>query len=336
MDKDTFLIMALAFMCLIGCKQKGISQSYDLGVAPSEQEESVRTEDSERLADWFPEKDSVNHSFVLVAERLWMLGRENDNTNIYDYDYQMQWQQRCEESLMHCFDSIHPNSKLSRYEKADSMVNVITRFFAEDADDSTMGMIINFDLENSFLMYKIVAMSKEILKYEKSFDKEIRKWNVLHQRMDDFCCGIVNLDWFGGSGVGPVSLATRNAICNDRIVDLQKIIDYYTDDTVPSSWSVESAMLHFQKALEEMAGKIHSSKETDMFDDKERQDAYDSIYHKVLNTRPLLMKAAKEWIETRKGVLTPKSDSQHESSGSVTSEMLERMAKTIEESLSEE
>ena len=68
----------------------------------------------------------------------------------------------------------------------------------------------------------------------------------------------------------------------------------------------------------------------------ELQDAYDCIYHKVLNTRPLLMKAAKEWIETRKGVLTPKSDSQHESSGSVTSEMLERMAKTIEESLSEE
>ena len=327
--------MALAAMSQSSCKHKETVLSQEVEIAQSEQKEYVRTDDSKRLAYWFPEKDSINHGLVSVAERLWMLGRENDHVDIFDYDYQMRWQQNCEKSLVHCFDSIYPHSSLSLYEKTDSMVNVISRFFAEDADDSTMGMIINLDLENSFLIYKIASMSREILRYEKSFDKEIRKWNDLHQRMNDFCCGIVNLEWFGGSGAGPVSIATRNIICIDRIADLQNIIDYLKNGLVPSSWSIESSIYQFQNALKETAGKVTSTnemKEMDLFYDKERETTYDSIYHKVLNTRSQLMNTAKEWIEIRKGIPLPGNSKQVSPCEPITSVMLERMAKTILES----
>ena len=339
MFKNYFIIMALAIMFQTSCKQKETAPSREVEVASSEQNEYVRTEDPMKLAYWLPEKDSINHGLGLVAEQLWIIGREDDKVDIFDYDFQMRWQQRCEKSLVHCFDSIYPNSSLSRYEKTDSMVNVISRFFTEDADDTTMGMIINFDLENSFRMYKIVAMSREILKYENSFDREIRKWNELHQRINDFCCGIVNLDWFGGSGAGPVSIATRNTICNDRIADLQDIIDYYKKGVVPSSLSIESAMYHFQNAIKETASKVtctNSMKEMDMFYDKEREIAYDRIYHKVLDTQPLLMNAVQQWIAVRKGLFAPKKSPKQESSfDPITSVMLERMARTISESSTE-
>ena len=340
MYKIFLIIMSLASMCLIACKQKETKQSREIDAIPSVQKDYVRTDDSKRLAYWFPEKDSINHGLVLAAAPLWMRGKENDDADIFDYDYQMQWQQECEKCLVHCFDSIYPNSRLSLYEKTDSMVNVISRFFAEDADETTMGMIINLDLENSFLTYKIASMSKEVLNYEKSFNPEIRKWNELHQRMNVFCCGIVHLDWFGGSSAVPVSIATRNIICRDRIADLRNIIDYYKDDVVPSSWSMASAMYHFQNALKETAGKVTSTdsmKEMDMFYNKGSESIYDGIYHQVLDIQPLLLRTAKEWIEIRKGLLTAKKSPKHESSSDrITSVMLDRMAKTIEESSADE
>ena len=336
MYKTFIITIFLAAMCLVACKQREMKQSREIGVVSSVQKEYVRTDDSKRLAYWFPEKDSINHDLVLAAEPLWMLGRENDDADIFDYDYQMQWQQECEKSLVHCFDSIYPNSRLSLYEKTDSMVNVISRFFAEDADETTMGMIINLDLENSFLTYKIASMSKEVLDYEKSFDTEIRKWNELHKRMNEYCCGVVHLDWFGGSGAVPVSIATRNIICRDRIADLQNILDYLKKGIFPSSWSIESAMYHFQNALKETAGKVTSTdrmKEMDLFYDKESETTYDSIYHQVLDTQPLLLKTAKDWIEIRKGLLTAKKSPKQEFPyDRITSVMLERLAKTISES----
>ena len=336
MYKIFLIIMSLASMCLIACKQKETKQSREIDAIPSVQKDYVRTDDSKRLAYWFPEKDSINHGLVLAAAPLWMRGKENDDANIFDYGYQMQWQQECEKCLVHCFDSIYPNSKLSLYEKTDSMINVISRFFAEDADETTMGMIINLDLENSFLTYKIASMSKEVLDNEKSFDTEIRKWNELHQRMNEFCCGVVHLDWFGGSGAVPVSIATRNIICRDRIADLQNILDYLKKGIVPSSWSIESAMYHFQNALKETAGKVTSTdrmKEMDSFYDKEGETTYDSIYHQVLDTQPLLLKTIIDWIEIRKGLfMAKKSPNQKISYDRITSAMLERMAKTISES----
>ena len=74
-------------------------------------------------------------------------------------------------------------------------------------------------------------------------------------------------------------------------------------------------------------------KEMDSFYDKESETTYDSIYHQVLDTQPLLLKTAKEWIEIRKGLLTAKkSPNQQLTYDRITSDMLERMAKTISES----
>ncbi len=289
----------------------------------------ARSDDPERLAYWLPEKDSVNHGLVLAAEHLWMFGRESDSVDTYDFDYQMRWWQGCERAVVACFDSIYPSSRLSRFEKADSMVNVISRFFDEDADGTTMGMIINLDLENSFLTFKIAALSKEVIKRDKSFDKECRKWNELHQRMNDFCCGVVGLDWFGGSGAGPAISWMMNDICRDRIADLQNILRYYKDGAVPPATRSDLALDELGKSLSATAKKVTSTEEADWLDDEERRATYDRLYHEMLDARPALLTTAKEWIGLRKNLVRkPSFDA-------VTADMLKRMAETVSKSSSE-
>ena len=69
------------------------------------------------------------------------------------------------------------------------------------------------------------------------------------------------------------------------------------------------------------------------FYDKEGETTYDSIYHQVLDTQPLLLKTIIDWIEIRKGLfMAKKSPNQKISYDRITSAMLERMAKTISES----
>ena len=95
-------------------------------------------------------------------------------------------------------------------------------------------------------------------------------------------------------------------------------------------------MYQFQNALKETAGKVTSTdrmKEMDSFYDKEGETTYDSIYHQVLDTQPLLLKTIIDWIEIRKGLfMAKKSPNQKISYDRITSAMLERMAKTISES----
>ena len=107
-------------------------------------------EASERLVYWFPHHDSLNHGLVLVAEELWKLDSAAANSNTIG---RFVWHDKCEKALSHCFDSIHPSSNLSKMQKADSMLTEIAAFFEQDADYSTMGMIVNIDLQNDFLIY---------------------------------------------------------------------------------------------------------------------------------------------------------------------------------------
>ena len=77
MNRISLLTFVMFMIGFASCKQKEVTNSL--------QGEYVRTDDSNRLAYWLPEKDSVNHGYCQVAERLWMLGRENDSIDLFDY-----------------------------------------------------------------------------------------------------------------------------------------------------------------------------------------------------------------------------------------------------------
>lgn len=93
-----------------------------------------------------------------------------------------------------------------------------------------MGMIVNISLQNDFLIYRTAAQASSIQKHDSSFVDEFNAWDGFQKALNDFCLGVVNWNWFGGSGAGPASLAERNAILQCRFDDLKRIHKQYRRD----------------------------------------------------------------------------------------------------------
>jgi len=261
-------------------------------------------DDSDRLAFWFQHHDSVNHGLVIIAEYLWQLDSAAANGNNAERN---KWYRKCEAALIHGFDSIHPHVSASNYVKADSMLSEIAAFFEEDADYSTMGMIVNLDLQNSFLIYRMIAENTQILQYEPSFTTEIEAWNRLQEVLNVFCLGVVNLDWFGGSGAAPASLATRNMIIQSRIDDMKNICRLYRGDdsikTLYTSNTIEAQLskshAEFVRAINRVASSVSTVEESKDYLPEDRLSDYKVLYDKVQNSKSPLKKSIDEWKKTR-------------------------------------
>lgn len=272
-------------------------------------------EASERLAFWFQHHDSINHELVLLAEHLWRLDSAAANG---DNEERNKWYRECESALILGFDSIHPHSSLSNYVKADSMLSEIEAFFERDADYSTMGMIVNFDLQSSFLIYRMTAEAIKILEYEPSFTMEIKAWDRLQGAMNDFCLGVVHLDWFGGSGVGPASLATRNMIIQSRIDDLKNIHGMYAGNNNLAEVNVNNdfdakftkSESEFSRAIDKVASSVSNVEEAKEYLLEDRLSDYKVLYEKVQGAKKPLVKSLEEWKRVRIRIIKSEANKQ--------------------------
>lgn len=272
-------------------------------------------EASERLAFWFQHHDSINHELVLLAEHLWRLDSAAANG---DNEERNKWYRKCESALILGFDSIHPHSSLSNYVKADSMLSEIEAFFERDADYSTMGMIVNFDLQSSFLIYRMTAEAIKILEYEPSFTMEIKAWDRLQGAMNDFCLGVVHLDWFGGSGVGPASLATRNMIIQSRIDDLKNIHGMYAGNNNLAEVNVNNdfdakftkSESEFSRAIDKVASSVSNVEEAKEYLLEDRLSDYKVLYEKVQGAKKPLVKSLEEWKRVRIRIIKSEANKQ--------------------------
>lgn len=288
-------------------KEEPVSQEMETEDTIDSTAVSDSREASERLAYWFPHHDSLNHGLVLIAEELWQIDSAAANSNTIG---RFVWYERCERALLHCFDSIHPGSNLSKMQKADSMLTEIAAFFEQDADYSTMGMIVNIDLQNDFLIYRMAAEASYIQKYEPSFVDELSAWDGFQQAMNDFCLGVVNWDWFGGSGAGPASLAERNAILECRLADLKRIHKQYRREFAMRIYDREDigkdidrhliqAKADFMKAVDKVGNSITKDDDAKEYLSEERLDAYNALFDKIQASKKPLVKAFDEWLKVR-------------------------------------
>ena len=311
MKKFIFIIIAVI---IVGIVVVAIPKHQEEKTVSQEAEETIDSaavaaskEASERLAFWFPHHDLLNHGLVLVAEELWRLDSAAANSNTIG---RFMWQERCEKALSHCFDSIHPGSNLSKIQKADSMLTEIAAFFEQDADYSTMGMIVNIDLQNDFLIYRMAAEASCIQKYEPTFVDELNAWDGFQNALNDFCLGVVNWDWFGGSGAGPASLAERNELLQCRLDDLKRIHKQYRREFAMRIYDREDtkkdidrhlnqAKADFRKAVDKVGNSITKDDDVKEYLPEERLDAYNALFDKIQASRKPLVKALDEWLKVR-------------------------------------
>lgn len=275
MRNDRMLMKSMLFaasLLIVACGNKrpwvsgevqtGDSVRVSTGQTVVEEDENSTCGDEERLADRFPERDSINHRLVNVAEEIWHYGKGNDSIAAQAYNKERRaWCKKCEHALVKCFNSDHPGSKLKPNEKADSMLDEIEAFFAEDEEYTTWGMIRSLDLQNSFLLYRITAKSMQIEERDKSFSTEIKAWEELQNGLERFCVGATQANWYGGSGIGPASLATYNSIYENRLNDLKRIYHQGRQDDGAPSGKLNMVGNKFRKAVEALAMSIKKPSE---------------------------------------------------------------------------
>ena len=268
----------------------------------------TREDDSDRLGFWFPHHDSLNRGFVLVAEQLWRLDSAAANSNTIGRTV---WYEKCEKALSHCFDSVHPGSNLPETQKADSMLTEIAAFFEQDADYTTMGMIVNISLQNDFLIYRTAAQASSIQKHDSSFVDEFNAWDGFQKALNDFCLGVVNWNWFGGSGAGPASLAERNAILQCRLDDLKRIHKQYRRDFDMRIYSrndigdaiddeYKKIKSEFKATVEKVAKSIKKDENVKEYLSEDRLTAYNELFNKIHASEKPLIKAFDDWLKVRK------------------------------------
>lgn len=252
------------------------------------------------LAWWFPEKDSINHHYVVVAEEIWMIGQGGDSTNVSDVDSLLMWQEKCQKQLVACYELVSPNSQLTAAAKADSMLLALERFFCENPDDSTMmGRVAVEDLLNSYNRYKCVAMSHEILKYNKDFKAEMQAWEDLQETMKVFFAQVTE---FRNSGDMPLSVVLMTGeIYQARVDDLKRIRSIYKEEVSSNNTPMMDDVIiadRYAAAVDEVVNLMKKERREKLSE----QQA--TLYNKVLMTQQSLKDRMHKWIDIRKKALS--------------------------------
>ena len=312
MKKFIFLVIAIIIIGIAIVSIPELKKDKQIDVISGEENEYRPTtdcsDDTDRLAFWFPHHDSLNRGFVLVAEQLWRLDSAAANSNTIGRTV---WYEKCEKALSHCFDSVHPGSNLPETQKADSMLTEIAAFFEQDADYTTMGMIVNISLQNDFLIYRTAAQASSIQKHDSSFVDEFNAWDGFQKALNDFCLGVVNWNWFGGSGAGPASLAERNAILQCRLDDLKRIHKQYRRDFDMRIYSrndigdaiddeYKKIKSEFKATVEKVAKSIKKDENVKEYLSEDRLTAYNELFNKIHASEKPLIKAFDDWLKVRK------------------------------------
>jgi hypothetical protein len=191
------------------------------------------------------------------------------------------------------------------------MLTEIAAFFEQDADYTTMGMIVNISLQNDFLIYRTAAQASSIQKHDSSFVDEFNAWDGFQKALNDFCLGVVNWNWFGGSGAGPASLAERNAILQCRLDDLKRIHKQYRRDFDMRIYSrndigdaiddeYKKIKSEFKATVEKVAKSIKKDENVKEYLSEDRLTAYNELFNKIHASEKPLIKAFDDWLKVRK------------------------------------
>ncbi len=281
--KKLFFILQLLALVACGTKQEN-----------TEDEKS----ESEHLSFWWQKHDSINHAFVMTAEPIWLFGRNGED--IYDWSYQDKWHKKCRQVLVNMYDSIHLGEKAQ--DKDLLMLDELIQFFETEPDYSTMGMIVAYDLEENFVMYKTIAYSKAMLTWrnKRAGLEEINAWNNLHRLLNKFCVNMLYLGWYGGSGAGPACTALTGNISNRRLEDVERLNRFYHNE-LPSSELLckDSLNIPFEAAVDSVIKNRKLSPEVREWYTKSEIAGYEKVFNEAVTYRDSLIDAYYNWRSIR-------------------------------------
>lgn len=316
----SIMIVFLMALSVLSCKNDKITSTWE------------RSEDPQSLAFWHYEEDSVNHGFVEVAEVLWRFDKDGDSLDIDNLEYRLAWYEKSKKALVHCFDSIHPNTKLPDAEKADSMLNELEKFFEQFVDNYRKNNYGDFlYIRHNFARFRCLALSHAILEKDTTFRKEMEAWESVHKEMKTFCNCAIHAKFFGGNIIGLEEVIAINAIYDRRRDDLARLYSLYRNESLPYDESKPSAKAKaiLQKSMERTISQIEPRDEY-YYDKREKQE-FDSLCYKVQASRKTLLVAIENWLNTREQLSLSNSNTGKKRLDQSSSMLIEDFAKIMEE-----
>lgn len=283
----SIMIVFLMALSVLSCKSDKKSSSWK------------RCDDPQSLAFWHFEEDSVNHGFVEVADVLWRFDKDGDSLDIDDLGYRLAWYEKSEKALVHCFDSIHPNTKLSDAEKADSMLNELEAFFEQFVDNYRKNNYGSFlYVRQNFARFRCLALSHAILEKDTTFRKEMEAWENVHKEMRAFCNCAILARFFGGNIIGLEEVVAINAIYDRRRDDLARLYSLYQNESLPydDSKTPVKAKAILLESMEKTIRQIEPREE--YYYDKQEKHDFDSLCYKIQVSKTTLVTAIENWLNT--------------------------------------
>lgn len=242
------------------------------------------------------EKKVTKASLQRVSDMVWALGL-TDSIDEGNPAELWRWRDRCENAMLLYYDSVNPGNQMAKEKKADSVLDEIEASIPEE--DTTSGMIQHSLKLYSTLMLRVELYTRRILQSDSSFTEEIKAWNELYSSLSNFCIGVVHLEWFGGSGAGPMMGAARNGVLDVRAKDLHRIIQLGGGSDPASDEMVDYKKTALLDAVNKRASSVSMPAEVKDSYGKEQLQRYRTLYKDIMNSRGKLPDALDKWLKMR-------------------------------------
>lgn len=284
-------IIVLNCLLCFGCSNK----DNDISV------HNTKPDDAEGLEFWTA--DTVlysNTELVHLMDTLYRYTRADFPADNIDND--IKWMDKYRQQLCDYYKRVHPGNNISSFSMADSVLREARELWALDADESTMGMIVNNSVEETRLIFEqFNAYSKllSVCKNEsqrKLLKDEFEAWIKMEQIFSAFYSDCVDLEFWGGSISGPIRTAGILSIWQSHIDLYQK---EYTILATDDGWKDSGTfVIPARKLLLECCNEAIINYYCSECEDK--NDSYEECYEETNQTINQLPRYIDDWINKRK------------------------------------
>ena len=262
----------------------------------------VKSDDPDGLEFWTADTVfNTNPRLVRLFDQLYRYTR----ADFPDADIQkdIRWMDAFRDSLCVYYKNQHSSNTLSNFVMADSVLSEARHLWALDNDQSTMGSIVNNDVERTRLVFEqFNSFSKlqslcETPEQKQLLLEEFDAWIKLEQQFSGIFADCVDLEYWGASIGGPIRTAGVLRIWQSHIdlYDLEyKTINPGSDDVwIDNGTFVTPAKSFMLDCIQSAIEEYYCS------DCEDNSEEYENMYRGVKAKFSELPQYIDTWVDKR-------------------------------------
>lgn len=198
--------------------------------------------------------------------------------------------ERLQKKLLNLFNKKHPKSKLSSYEKQDSMVAMLMTYHDKTSDLMTTAGMIGYSGVDGYLQkLRLSLLNQYVVSKHPEMSDEIQLWSSFNDVMAKYYGKMGELEFFDGSMAPLMSASSVGSLLSCRIDDLKRL---------SGTGNLKSATSEFRKQI----GKNHNFFDPENIGYNNEDEGYIELYKSFVKLESRLKSTFSKWVEARKEV----------------------------------